>query len=111
MLQYTKGSGYIMNKLDLILEKINTMDAKINTMDKKINTMDQKINGMDADIKGIKLTLENEVRPNIMRVAEGHLDLSRSLKDAMKSNNEYEMLTLRVNVLESDVRELKCKIS
>ncbi|MBQ4537554.1 MAG: hypothetical protein II994_08055 [Lachnospiraceae bacterium] len=100
-----------MNKLDLILEKINTMDAKINTMDKKINTMDQKINGMDADIKGIKITLENEVRPNIMRVAEGHLDLSRSLKDAMKSNNEYEMLTLRVNVLDSDVRELKCKIS
>ena len=100
-----------MNKLDLILEKINTMDEKINTMDEKINTMDQKINGMDADIKGIKLTLENEVRPNIMRVAEGHLDLSRSLKDAMKSNNEYEMLTLRVNVLESDVRELKCKIS
>lgn len=79
-----------MDKLDLILEKLENMDY---------------------DIKSIKLTLENEVRTNIMRVAEGHLDLSRNLKEAIKSNNEFEMLTIKVNILESEVEELKRKIS
>lgn len=39
----------------------------------------EKLDSMDTEIKSIKLTLENEVRTNIMRVAEGHLDLSRNL--------------------------------
>ena len=107
-----------MDKLDMVLEKLENMDEKINSMDEKINTMDEKINSMDerisvmdADVKSVKLTIENEIRTNIMRVAEGHLDLSRSLKEAVKSNNEFEMLTIKVNMLESDVRELKRKIS
>ncbi len=107
-----------MDKLDIILEKIecmdermSAMDDKISAMDDKINVMDDKINVMDNDIKSIKLTLENEVRRDIMRVAEGHLDLSRNLKEAIKSNNEFEMLTIRVNVLETDVAELKQRIS
>ena len=79
-----------MDKLDLILEKLENMDT---------------------DIKSIKLTLENEIRTNIMRVAEGHLDLSRNLKVAIKSNNEFEMLTIKVNILEPEVEELKRKIS
>ena len=40
-----------------------------------------------------------------------HLDLSRDFKDAKKTNNEFEMLAVRVNILESDVRELRNKIS
>ena len=57
------------------------------------------------------MTLENEIRANIQRVAEGHLDLSRNLHDAMKPSNEIEMLANKVRMLESDVRELKHKIS
>ena len=98
-------------KIETMDKKIGTMDKKIETMDKKIETMGKKIETMDNDITSIKLTLENEVRTNIMKVAEGHLDLARNLQEAMKNNNQVEMLTVRVNVLESDVRELKQKIS
>ena len=80
-------------KLDLILSKVEKLDA------------------IETDIKDIKLTLENEIRVNIQRVAEGHLDLSRNLKEATKSNNEFEMLTIKVNILESEIRELKRRIS
>ena len=67
--------------------------------------------GSKGTVKDIKLTLENEIRLDIMRVAEGHLDLSWNLKGAIKSNNAFEMLTIKVNMLETDVRELKRKIS
>lgn len=121
-----------MDKLDLILDKMNCMDEKIDNVivkvdgvdkridalearfddvDKRIDRLEEQISSIDTDVKSVKVILENEVRENIMRVAEGHLDLSRNLKDAIKSNNEFEILTVKVNMLESDVKELKRKIS
>lgn len=44
-------------------------------------------------------------------ITEGHLDLSRNLHDAMRPSNEVEMLAIKVRMLESDVREIKSKIS
>lgn len=53
-------------KLDLILSKLEKLDK------------------LENDVTDIKLTLENEIRVNIQRVAEGHLDLSRNLHEALK---------------------------
>lgn len=80
-------------KLDLIISKLEKLDT------------------IENDIKDIKLTIENEIRTNIQRVAEGHLDISRNLHEAMKTSNEVEMLAIKVSVLESEMRELKRKIS
>lgn len=87
-------------KLDLLLNEVTSMKSKLD-----------KIDGIENDIKSIKLTIENEIRVNIQRVAEGRLDLSRNLHDAIKPSNEIEMLIIRVNALESELRELKRKIS
>lgn len=76
-------------KLDLILLKLNKLDK------------------LENDITDIKLTLENEIRVNIKRMAEGHLDLSRNLHEAMKLDNEKEMLAIRVNMLENELRRIK----
>lgn len=63
------------------------------------------------DLADIRLTLENEIRENIRRIAEGHLDLARNLHEAVKPGNALEMIDIRVRNLESDVRMLKQKIS
>lgn len=68
-------------KLDLLLEKVGTIENKVSN---------------------IELTLENEIRTNIKRVAEGHLDISRNLHEALKIDSEKEMLAIRVSVLETD---------
>lgn len=81
------------------------------TDSEKLDLLLSNMQKMQADITDIKLTLENEIRVNIQRVAEGHLDLSRNLHDAMKPSNEVEMLSVKVRMLETDVRELKAKIS
>ncbi len=91
-------------KLDLILSEMKEMKKDIDNMKNDINDLKQKVTKID-------LTIENELRTNIMRVAEGHLDLSRNLHEAMKPNNEIEMLGIKVRMLEADVKELKQKIS
>ena len=65
---------------------------------------------MDNKITDIQLTLENETNRNIKIIAEGHLDLSRKLDEALKVENEKEMLLIRVNRLENELRRLKDRI-
>lgn len=79
-------------KLDIILSKLDKLDK------------------LENDVTDMKLTLENEIRTNIQHIAEGHLDLSRNLHEALKIDNEKEMLAIRVNVLETEVRRLKDRI-
>lgn len=86
-------------KLDMILEKLAETDKKLDKLDK-----------LENDITDIKLTLENEIRTSIMRVAEGHLDLSRNLKDAIKADTEKEMLSIRVAVIETELRKIKTQL-
>lgn len=59
------------------------------------------------EIKSIELTLENETNRNIKIIAEGHLDLNRKLDEALKVENEKEILLLRVNHLENELRKVK----
>ncbi len=87
-------------KLDLILSKLGQMDQRLDRMDTRFDKLEN-------DVTGIKLTLENEIRQNIMCVAEGHLDLYRKLDDAQKIDNEKEMIAIRVNILETELRKVK----
>ena len=84
-------------KLDLLLSEMQSIKQDIYDIKQKTTKMD--------------LTIENELRVNIQRIAEGHLDLSRNLHEAMKPNSEVEMLGIKVRMLETDIRTLKQKIS
>ena len=112
-------------KMDLILEKISTLDNRMDSFDKRMDSFDKRMDSFDRRMDSFEtslqevnqhtrntdLILENEIRVNIKRVAEGHLDLSRILHDAMHPSSELEMLSLRVSVLESDMKKLKAKVS
>ncbi len=91
-------------KLDLLLSEIQGLRQDIDGMKQDISDVKQKTTKID-------LTIENELRINIQRVAEGHLDLSRNLHEAMKPSSEVEMLGIKVRMLETDIRALKQKIS
>lgn len=69
--------------------------------------LDLIIAKLELDVRDIKLTLENETNKNIMRVAEARLDLTRKSDDALRIENEREMIAIRVNILENELRRLK----
>ena len=70
-----------------------------------------RMNTIENNVTDIQLTLENETNRNISLIAEGHLDLSRKLDGALKVENEKEMLLIRVNRLENEIRQIKEKIN
>ena len=69
-----------------------------------------EIKKLNEKVTDIQLTLENETNKNIKIIAEGHLDLSRKLNEALKVDDEKEMLMIRVNRLENELRRLKARV-
>lgn len=98
-------------KIDLILTGMQDMKAEMQDMKAEIQDIRTDLEEVKDKVTKIDLTIDNEIRVNIQRVAEGHLDLSRNMHEVMKPNNEIEMLAIKVRMLETDMREIKSKIS
>ena len=108
----------------LILEKIGALDHKVQSLDDKVQSLDNRMqsqeggiksiavrmDAVESQMKGLCITLENETNRNIRLIAEGHLNLSRKLDEALKVESEKELLLVRVNCLEDDVRILKERV-
>lgn len=73
--------------------------------------MKKELEPVKRDITDIRLTLENETNRNIKIIAEGHLDLSRKFDEALKVENEKEMLLIRVNTLENEMKKVKDRLN
>ena len=94
-----------------VKQDVSGMKQELADVKQDVSEMKQELADVKQKVTKTELILENEIRVNIQRVAEGHLDLSRNLHDAMRPGNEVEMLAIKVRMLESDVKELKAKIS
>ena len=111
-------------KLDLILQKVTDLDQKVTDLDQKVTDLDQKVTDLDQkvtdldqkvtvlekDVTDIKLTIENEIRVNIQRVAEGHLDLSRKLNEYINISNiikdKQEIQDIYINMHNNKLKAL-----
>lgn len=104
----------ILSKLDKSEERFDKLEGRFDKFEERfdkfegrVDKLEERFDKLDLSVRDIKLTLENETNKNIMRVAEGHLDLSRKLDEALKIENEKEMIAIRVNILENELRRLK----
>ncbi|MDE6127573.1 MAG: hypothetical protein K2G16_00060 [Lachnospiraceae bacterium] len=98
------------SKHDVLEGKLDSLESKHDSLVSDIKEIKQKVNSVENKVTNMDLTLENEIRVNIKRVAEGHLDLSRNLHNALSIDNEKEMLSIRVNMLETELRKIKVKL-
>ena len=76
----------------------------------EMKSISEDMQTVKRNISDIYLTLENDTNKKIQIIAEGHLDLSRKLDDALKINQEKELLLLRVANLENEVRRLRDRV-
>ena len=86
------------------------LKADVRELKDKVQVLEDDVQVLKEDVQGLHLTLENVTNKNIQVIAEGHLDLDRKLDEALKVEKEKEMMHLRVNVLENDMRRVKEKV-
>lgn len=92
-------------------EDVHLLKKDTQTLKTSMQKLNERTDGIENRVVHMEVILENELRVNIQRIAEGHLDLSRNLHEAMKPNAEVEALALRVGMLESDMRKVKAKLA
>lgn len=108
-------------KVDSLDKKVDSLDKKVDSLDKKVDSLDKEVKTLKADMKdvkmeitGIHLTLENEIRVNIVRVAEGHLDLSRKLDEYIslshKIKDKQEINDIYINMHTNKLRALSSSL-
>ena len=99
-------------------EKVTGLDEKVTGLETDLKDVKHKVNGLETDLKDVKhkvnelnLTVENEIRVNIQRVAEGHLDLYRNLKDCINLSSEVkarqEMQDIYINIHDTQLKSLE----
>ena len=97
-----------VEKLSMQLEKdISELKRDVAELKKDVAELKEDVSVLKTQLRDIQLTLENVIGPNIRLIAEGHLDLSRKLDEALKIREQDEMVLLRLNNLENEVRKLK----
>ena len=92
-------------------QELNDVRSEVGGINQELNDIKRSVAGVEKIVKDVQLTLENETNRNIQIIAEGHLDLSRKLDEAVKIDNEKEILKLRVNRIESELEKTKSRLS
>ncbi len=104
-----KLSG-IDNRLDKIDGKLGRVELRLDKVEQRLDKVEQRLDKVEENTTELQLTLENETNRNIRIIAEGHLDLSRQLDDALRVESEKEMLLVRMNWMETEMRRMKKQI-
>ena len=120
-------------KLDFLVEAVARQDKKMDALEKSLKEvrselkediqevrselkeeiqevrsgLKEEIQKVQDDVTSVKLIMENELRRNISIVAENHLDLYEKLSEYQKVAAEQLHLSMRVNTLESYMKELR----
>ena len=94
----------MLDQKDLEVLKTMMTDVVKQSEEKMLQKMDERITD-------VKLHLENVTDKNIRIVAEGHLDLNRKLNEALKIQNEKEILQIRLNYLEGEITAVKNRLA
>lgn len=94
-----------------IKQEIGGMKQEIGGMKQDIKELKENQKRFDRELKAINVTLENEVIKSIKIIAEGHLDLSRKLDEALKFEKEREMTNLQLVQMQGEIARLKIKVN
>lgn len=72
-----------------------------------LTEINSKLDKLENRISRIEIQIENTVIPRIQLIAESHIDLSRKLDNAIEQRLEREMLKMRLELIESDMKKYK----
>lgn len=97
--------------VSVLKKDVSILKEEVSELKEDVSVLKEEVDELKVDMSIVKIRMENEISVNIQRVAEGHLDLDRKLTEVVKSNSEFELLTLRVNKLDGEMKEVKAKIS
>ena len=90
--------------------RVEALDGRVEALDGRIEALNGRVDGLDGSVTGLRLVIENEIRPNIQILAEGHMMLNEKLDRLLEGEKEREELKIRVDALETGFRLMQDQI-
>ena len=107
----------VEQRLDKVEQRLDRVEQRLDSLEQRFDSLEQRVSNLESGqlsmanrLTNMELTLENEVSRNICTIAEAHLDLSRKFDRALKVKEDDELVRVRLNVLENDVRKIKQRL-
>ncbi|HJB06239.1 MAG TPA: hypothetical protein H9716_00010 [Candidatus Enterocloster faecavium] len=111
MQEVKKDVRVLKGEMQEVKEDVRVLKGEMKEVKEDVRTLSGEVQSLKTRVIGIELHLENETDRGIKIIGEGHADLMRKLDEALRIENEKEMLHLRVNFLEGEVRNVKRRLS
>ena len=101
----------IEERMDRMEEHMSHMEERMDRMEERMSHMEERMDRIEDRMTGIEVHLETTTDVGIKIIGEGHADLTRKLDEALKVENERELLLIRLNYLEGEVVKVKRRLS
>ena len=101
----------VEKRLDAVEKRLDAVEQRLDAVEQRLDAVENRLDKQEEEIRYIRLFQENHLQAQIRRIAEGHLDLYRKLLDALKISGEDELIHVRVNMLESDMKRVKDRLA
>ena len=117
----------LKSDVQMLKEEVHVLKDEVHTLKDEVHILKDEVQVLKGDVQVLKdkvqvlgddvQTLKQEVQMlnvtnrNIKIIAEGHLDLSRRLHEALKVENEREIIAIRVNILEGELQRMKAQLN
>ena len=88
-------------------QRMIIVEGKTDNLQFTVNEMQSELAETKREILSLRTTIENVTNRNIRIIAEGHLDLENKLDRSIKAGSETEVMQVRVNMIEDEMRALK----
>lgn len=111
MVEVKEDIAELKQRVTRLEDKVTSLEQRVIGLEDKVTRLGQQVTGLEQRVTGLELVIENETNVNIRRIAEGHCDLVRNLREACKVDDEKELLAIRVTVLESDMSKVKHQLA
>ncbi len=99
------------SEMQVMKGDMQDMKSEMQDMKSDIKVLKNDVKRLDDKIAGINVHLETVTDRNITFIAEGHLDLSRKLDEALKSEQLKELYFIRTNMIDDEVRKIKERLA
>jgi len=99
----------IDERFDKVDERFDKLEGRMDKLEGRMDKLEGRVDKLEGSVTHLQLVVENEIRPSIQILAEGHMMLNEKLDRALENVKETEELKSRVDALEAGFRQMQDK--
>jgi len=97
-------------RFDRLEGRMEKLEGRVEKLEGRMENIEGRMDGVEGGLRHLQLVVENEIRPQIQILAEGHMMLNEKLDRVLENAKETEELKTRVDALETGFRLMQDKI-